>query len=157
MKQLNRTKNKGFTLIEVLVSVLVLSTGLLGIAGLQLTGLKNNYNSELRSQAKQLAYDIADRMRANSDEANSGSNYLIDIGEDASSLTDCETNACSEQNMADYDLNAWKSTLQIKLPLGDGKIAYQNIADKRLFSITVQWDDSRGENTVKIFTLRTEI
>jgi len=156
MKNIIKTR-QGFSLIEVLVSVAILSTGLLGVAGLQLTALKNNYNSELRSQAKQLAYDIADRMRSNSIEANTSNSYLIDIGEAGTSTTDCETNPCSQENMAKYDLNAWKAALQLKLPSGDGKISYLNLTNKRLFSITVQWDDSRGEKTVKLFTLRTEI
>jgi len=157
MKNLSQLKSKGFTLLEVLISVLVLSTGLLGVAGLQLTGLKNNYNSELRSQAKQLAYDIADRMRSNPTEANSGSSYLIDIAELATSTIDCEANSCSEADMAKYDLNSWKSALRLKLPSGDGKITFLGLPSKRQYSITVQWDDSRGENTVKTFTLRTEI
>ena len=59
-------KNAGFTLIEVLIAMLVLAVGLLGLAGLQATSLRNNQSAYNRSQATQLAYDIADRMRANS-------------------------------------------------------------------------------------------
>ena len=57
--------NTGFTLIEVLIAMLVLAVGLLGLAGLQATSLKNNQSAYNRSQATQLAYDMADRMRAN--------------------------------------------------------------------------------------------
>lgn len=152
-----KTKNKGFSLIEVLVSVIVLSTGLLGVASLQLVGIKNNHNAELRTQAKQLAYDIADRMRSNSIEANSTSSYYTDISETASSATDCEVNTCSPANIAQYDLNAWKSAMRLKLPSGDGKINGLTLAGKRQFNITVQWDDSHGAETVEVFTLRTEI
>lgn len=55
----------GFTLIEVLVTVVVLSIGLLGLAGLQISGLRANMGSEARSKATFLANDIAERMRAN--------------------------------------------------------------------------------------------
>ncbi|MCX7101946.1 MAG: type IV pilus modification protein PilV, partial [Methylobacter sp.] len=55
----------GFTLIEVLIAMLVLAVGLLGLAGLQATSLKSNQSAYNRSQATQLAYDLADRMRAN--------------------------------------------------------------------------------------------
>ena len=58
-------KSHGFTLIEILLAVVVLSGGLLGLAGLQLTGLKSNHSAYLRSQATILTLDIADRMRAN--------------------------------------------------------------------------------------------
>lgn len=57
-------KQTGFTLIEILVTVIVLSIGLLGLAGLQATSFKFNSTAYQRSQATSLAYDIADRIRA---------------------------------------------------------------------------------------------
>src|SRR5690606_3260878 len=62
----------GFSLIEVLVALLVLSVGLLGLAMLQIEGLKHNTDAYYRTQATVLAYDIIDRMRANSDAAKNG-------------------------------------------------------------------------------------
>lgn len=58
-------KDSGFTLIEILITVIVLSIGLLGLAGLQINGLRANMSSEARSKASALANDIAERMRAN--------------------------------------------------------------------------------------------
>ena len=58
-------KQKGFTLIEILITVIVLSIGLLGLAGLQISGLRANISSEARSKASLLANDIAERMRTN--------------------------------------------------------------------------------------------
>jgi type IV pilus assembly protein PilV len=55
----------GFTLIEVLVTIVVVSIGLLGLAGLQINGLRANVSSEARSKATLLANDIIERMRAN--------------------------------------------------------------------------------------------
>src|SRR5664280_455779 len=66
-------KNSGFTLLEVLIAMLVLAVGLLGLAGLQATSLRNNQSAYNRSQATQLAYDLADRMRNN---ASVSANYL---------------------------------------------------------------------------------
>jgi type IV pilus assembly protein PilV len=60
---------KGFTLIEVLVTLFILAIGLLGLAGLLFEGMRNNQGSYLRTQASIMAYDMADRMRANSDQA----------------------------------------------------------------------------------------
>ncbi len=57
-------RHGGATLIEVLVAIVVLSVGLLGLAGLQMTGLQSNHSAYLRSQATLLAYDLADQMRA---------------------------------------------------------------------------------------------
>ena len=66
---MTRHRNQGFTLVEALIALLVLSIGLLGVAALQLIALQNNNNAMFRSQATYLAYDIADRMRANRDQA----------------------------------------------------------------------------------------
>lgn len=63
---------KGFTLIEVLITLLVLSIGLIGLAGLQITGLRLNHDSQLRITASLLASDMAERMRANSSIAKLG-------------------------------------------------------------------------------------
>lgn len=60
-----RKKHGGFTLIEILITVIVLSIGLLGLAGLQISGLRANMSSETRSKATVLANDIAERMRTN--------------------------------------------------------------------------------------------
>jgi type IV pilus assembly protein PilV len=59
------SNNSGFTLIEVLVTIVVVSIGLLGLAGLQISGLRANVSSEARSKATLLANDIIERMRAN--------------------------------------------------------------------------------------------
>ena len=73
-------KNTGFTLIEVLIAMIVLAVGLLGLAGLQATSLRNNQSAYNRIKATQLAYDIADRMRANYTEAkkSKGDNVYLD-------------------------------------------------------------------------------
>ena len=58
-------RESGFSLIEVLVALLVLSIGLLGLAALQAQGLRFNHDAYVRTQATNLAYDIVDRMRVN--------------------------------------------------------------------------------------------
>ena len=71
-------KNHGFTLIEVLISMVILAIGLLGLAGIQMMGLQNNLSSYHRGQATLLVYDMADRMRTNIVHAKLGSdsNYV---------------------------------------------------------------------------------
>ena len=58
-------RSHGFSMIEVLVTLLVLSIGLLGLAAMQVRSIKNTHSAYLRSQATYLAYDMLDRMRAN--------------------------------------------------------------------------------------------
>ncbi len=134
-------------MMEVLVTVLVLSIGLLGLAGLQLTGLRYNHSAYLRSQATLLASDIIDRMRVNRDQALYGA-YDIDFGDYSSSITCATVNAdCSPADLAQADLSEWKQNLQDLLPSGDGAIARAINGDEVRFTVTIQWDDTRGEQS----------
>jgi type IV pilus assembly protein PilV len=61
----NPARSRGFTMLETLIALLILSFGLLGIAGIYVAGVQNNKSANLRTIATQQAYDMADRMRAN--------------------------------------------------------------------------------------------
>lgn len=127
-----RRREAGATLVEVLVAVLVLSIGLLGVAGAQLASLRNNHSAWLRSEATLRAYDILDRMRANRERALAG-DYDIALGAAAPAGT----------SIAAVDLQEWRQALA-RLPHGDGAIARAVNGTQTLFTVTVQWDDSRG-------------
>lgn len=145
----------GFTLIEILVTLVVLSIGLLGLAGLQLNGLKSNHNAYLRSQATILTLDIADRMRANRTSAIAGS-YDIGMGEEPADAS-CEGigSNCSTAALAGADLSEWKAILANSLPQGDGSIARTVAGGTTLVTIIVQWDDSKGEHAPVQLTTET--
>lgn len=112
---------KGYTLIEVLVALLIVSLGLLGMAALQITALKQNQNAYVRSQAIISANDIMDRMRANTGAVTNG-DYFSDSSayEDDDVDTSCEASVCNSAAMATYDLNNWKYNLQLEMPSGGG-------------------------------------
>lgn len=131
MNALNRppiAHQTGFSLIEVLVSIIILSLGLLGMAGLQATGLKNNYSAHTRAQAAQYAYDMIDRMRANRVVAQAGS-YNRALGAAAP--------ACD--NLLHCDQAGWLADIAT-LPAGDGSIAVNG----NVVTITIQWNDQRA-------------
>ncbi|HIG65418.1 MAG TPA: type IV pilus modification protein PilV [Methyloprofundus sp.] len=140
------SNNQGFTLIEVLIAVVVLAVGLLGLAGLQTTSLKHNQTAYFRSQATQMAYDMADRIRANHDEAKLGGASTYVVG-NATAHAGCSTLVgCTATEMAENDLFEWIATLQAALPGVNavGTVTYN--AALSLFSIQVQWDDNRDNN-----------
>lgn len=56
---------RGFTMIEVLIAVLILAIGLLGVAGVQLVSMQQTVNSTLRSEATMYAQTVAERLRSN--------------------------------------------------------------------------------------------
>ena len=135
-------KQTGFTLIEVLVTVVILAVGLFGLAGLQATSLKFNSTAYQRSQATSLAYDIADRMRANVVAARGG-NYDIALGVAASGGT----------TLAAIDLQEWRRALANTLPSGTGSIAVNG----NVFTIIIQWNDDRDAANVQSFQTMTEL
>lgn len=141
----NKT-NKGFTLIEALITLLILSIGLLGLAGLQNKGLQFNQVAYQRSQAAMIAYDIVDRMRANTLEAQANG-YDVAHGTTLTAGLDCSTAPCTQVNMAAYDLFKWKEQLETNLPAGGGEItsaAAANVGAPAVdLTITVRWDELR--------------
>lgn len=138
----------GFSLVEVLVALLVMSVGLLGLAALQTTGVQSNTAAYMRSQATSLGYDIADRMRANRFAAIDGE-YTEDF---AGALPDCG-DAAAGGSVAERDMSAWRISLICALPLGNGRI----VQNGRTFTITVQWDDTRGEGDLETFAMTTSL
>jgi type IV pilus assembly protein PilV len=132
-------KQSGFTMLEVLVAIVVLAFGLLGLAGLQADGLRNNTSAYLRSQATLMAYDMMDRMRANMQGVESG-DYDNLMG---TTPTDpaCITSGCSVSQMAQHDAYEWSQQLAEILPSGQGRVIGNGAGSA--FTITVMWDDRR--------------
>ena len=120
------TRSAGFTLIEVLVALFVLAIGLMGLAMLQTTGLRFNTNSYSRTQATYIAYDIAERMRANIagftagnyDASNTtAANLAISTYNSCkSSSYNCNTTVCDTATLAKYDLGQWYNQQDTLLP-----------------------------------------
>ena len=120
---------RGFTLLEVLVAIVVMSIGLLGLAGLMASSLKNSHSAYQRTQATWLAYDALDRMRANRQIALAGG-YNLALGATPGGSA-----------LAAIDLGEWDTALANTLPAGDGSIA---VAAGGAVRIVVQWNDARG-------------
>lgn len=116
-----------------MVAMLIFSIGLLGLAGLQAVGIKNNQISYSRTVASQLAYDLADRIRNNSD---------IDYSSTAaSSSTNCITSACSPSQMAAFDLYEWNALLtdpNSNLPRAEGFLERNGTT----YTISIGWDEN---------------
>ena len=137
----NPVRARGFSLVEVLVAIVVLSIGLLGLAALQVSGLRVGQSSFYRAQAAQFATDMADRLRANAGEARSCELALT------------EPTPASPTTTCGRDLAEWRNRLRT-LPGGNGAVQI----DANLVTITVQWDDSRGGGaTDQTFELVTRL
>lgn len=126
-------RQSGFTLLEVLISILVLSIGLLGLAGVMASSMRNSHSAYQRTQATWLAYDMIDRMRVNRATAiASTNNYDVSMTSPTSAST----------GLAGTDVTSWKTLLANALPEGKGSIDVDS--NTRAVTVIVQWNDSRG-------------
>lgn len=150
--------SRGFTLIEVMVALIVMSIGMLGVAGLQAVSSKYKINSWARSNVASLVSDIGERIRVNSDVAGTNvmqggvttaSEYKLDADSAGSTWADqqadtlnitkdCETTACTTHERATYDMLTWRRLVRGALPQG----AVWLEGDKGAgFDVTVMWFD----------------
>lgn len=165
-------KQHGFSLIEILISVLVFSVGVLGLGGLQIASLKGSNNAHYRTTASVLAMDLADRMRSNLNAVSAGH-----YGEAVSCSTVsrlCRSSACSIEELAIFDLQEIKCGSKIGtrreggvaglLPRGqititcDGGVCVTPLNSTRAtHNITIAWNsqktDSKQENDDQLRSL----
>lgn len=141
-----RARQRGAGLIEVMVAVLILGIGLLGVAAMQATALRNSQSALERSQAVMQTYSIIDAMRVNLSVARIG-------GYDLSTMT---CTAPSQGDLAADDLNYWITSLQDTL---DESACGQIVCSSADCIVRVQWDDSRGSGgeTAQTVVTRTKL
>ena len=149
---------RGDSLLELLVAVLVIGVGALGVAKLQLQSAQSNRAALQVSMATSLAEDMLERLQANASASYAG----IDFGSAPPAFTDCRQRACASAEMATFDATVWKcalgrwrtrapcaaaraagllaaAELQPGLPDGDGAVS---IDASGLATATVRWQGS---------------
>lgn len=149
-------RQHGMTLLEVLVSIVILAIGMLGIAGILLISNKANNSSYAKLQAVQCVYDILDRIRTNSASAISGKYNISNIGSNGfpSAVTApsalCNVSVCTPAQLAAYDTWYWLTKDVSKLPSGSGSItsSLSGVAGNTIITVTVQWNDSPAQSQI---------
>ena len=125
--------HRGFSMIEIVVTLLVVALGVLGTAGLQTFAMKVNKSGQLRSQAVILALDILERIEANNPGAVAGSYSAGTLP--ASFTKDCILYYCSPSELATFDLVQLNNQLALQLP---GASAAITVAGAGPFTYQVQ-------------------
>lgn len=151
-------RERGFTLLEVLVAVLVLSLGVLGLGQLQVVLTRSIHDGFLQEQAVALVYDMADRMRANEVGVNAG-NYDSADGANYQAPADnnCTQGAgapsdCTAAEMAAHDRFEWNQALAQILPAGAGAVCTDSDPSDAtacdgagaVYTISATWNERDG-------------
>lgn len=135
-----RIKQSGFTMVEVLVALVVLAIGLLGIAALYLNSLQSSRTAIYRTQAVNLAADLADRIRAN---RTAQAAYATLFADAEAEVAGCyTTGGCIDTDLASSDLARWKGALAQLLPNGQGQVVVTlpvAPGEPTNYVVTVQW------------------
>ncbi len=161
-----KSQLSGFTLIEIMVSIVIISIGMLGLSKLQLTSLRYNQNAYQRSIATQLAYDMANRMRSNSSAVVLGAYNLPTPVQNTACLT---TTGCTSAEMAGHDAYEWLSVLNPasitnQLPDSSATICLDSTPDDGIaatpacdglgsqYAIKIWWSNDAGVTTFRFVT-----
>jgi type IV pilus assembly protein PilV len=136
----------GFTLVEVLIALIILSVGMLGIAGLYVHSMQAGRTSLFRHHAVTLAGDVADRIRAN---PRAAASYGL-----AGADSNCVAGGidCTPAQMAANDIYLWDQQASDTLPNGTVTVVFDNAILPPTYQITIAWDEP-GENMTYIITI----
>ena len=131
----NSPRQSGFSLVEVLIALIIMSVGMLGIAGLYVQSLQAGRTSMFRHQAVSLAGDVADRIRAN---PTAGVAYA---GAGANNNCVAANVDCDVVGMAAHDIWVWDQQAVNSLPTGDVVVAFDDTVTPPVYTITVNWNE----------------
>ena len=145
-KMRNKKGSQGFSLLEVLIAMFVLSIGLLGLAALQTTSYKLNHQSYQRTQATTLLYDMVDRIRANA----TGSYTQTLTAGPITVTTNCSATTCTAKDMAKYDSSQWINGITTNLAGGQGAVATSGALNR--FVVTISWVENGVTKSQKLET-----
>ena len=129
-------KSRGFSLVEVLIALIVMSVGMLGIAGLYVQSMQAGRTSMLRHHAVNLAGDIADRIRAN---PTAGVAYIASPG--TNNGCDVGNVDCTIGEMAANDIFLWDQQAAATMPNGQVNVVFNNGIVPPTYQITITWTE----------------
>lgn len=129
-------KQAGISMIEILVSIVIISIGMLGLAAMQNSSMRLAYDSYVRTQSSFLAYDLIDRIRANPE----APPYTLNASQSITEQDCYGVNAnCSITQLKQFDLYNWKQYAEQLLPDANFEIDYD--PDLLQYSMKVSWND----------------
>jgi type IV pilus assembly protein PilV len=145
------TRQRGITLIESMVALVIAALGILGILGVQMRTLSDTSTTVRRAQAIRLIEDLSERMRVNPNAMANLGNYVSNFANNPTVGT-CAS-GCDHTTLAAYDLATWKQSVRNSLPLGQAEIfippaeAGVAAAQRRQLGIMIAWRENERDTT----------
>lgn len=155
---------RGFSLIEVLISLSILAAGLLGMTALQNEALQFNQAAFTDSQAQFLINDMVERIRSN----RSNNTYAIGFTETTPTASvNCAATTCTSNQMAIWDIAQWRAMVEATvaddgityLPSGESQILFNTTTQAYIISVRYDWSqlgeselNNDGKRTISVTT-----
>jgi len=128
----------GFSMIEVLITLVIIALTLLGTVGMQAYAMKMSQGGQLRTQAVILGMDIIERIEANNDGAIAGSYVASTLP--TSFSTDCYSDPCAAAALSAYDLYQFQAKLSAQLPSASATISVSG-AGPWVYTVAINWEE----------------
>ena len=140
---------RGISLIESLVAIVVMALGILGVLGVQMRTLTDTQTTVYRAQAIRLIEDLSERMKTNPNALSNLNNYVSDFSDEPEPDDDECASGCSYGDQATYDLKLWKQTVRTQLPLGKASVflaaGETDDANRRQLGVMVAWRENERD------------
>lgn len=146
---LHQKTQRGFSLIESLVSIVIMALGILGIVGVQMRTLADTQTGVRRAQAIRLIEDLSERAKVNPNALANIGQYVKGFGAPTAPSTDCKSVVCDSAQLAEYDVAVWKQAVADTLPLGDAAV-FQSAdeatpANRRQLGVMLSWRENEAD------------
>lgn len=138
---------RGFSMIEVLVTLMIIALAMLGAVGLQMQSLRVGQGGQFRAQAVFLAGDLAERMEANKAAAVAGAYVVATSSVPTASVNPCTALVCLQDQLADNDLAQWESAIAQTLPQASWSVTQTTAGNPSTYTIVISWVDRRSGAT----------
>ena len=155
MQHIHANRQRGITLIESLVAIVVASLGILGILGVQMRALSDNQTGVRRAQAIRLIEDLSERMKVHPNALLSVDSYVIGwrVGAPptAQAAVLCDAAACTPAQFAAYDILEWKRAVERALPFGDARVFFApgepTAGTRRQLGVLIRWRENERDTS----------
>jgi type IV pilus assembly protein PilV len=155
MQSLFIHRQRGITLIESLVAIVVAALGILGILGVQMRTLTDTSTTVRRAQAVRLIEDLGERLKVNPNALGNINNYAVGWRSGAAPTAQasklCDTGTCTHAEFAAYDVREWKRAVERALPLGNASIFFapgdNTVGNRRQLGVLISWRENERDTS----------